>query len=385
MDEEETVHKPWETEYEKTWEILQEDEEGKLHTSLEDEAYKAKRRKLFEKPDSVRLGMMRHLFLVVDTSRAMSEKDLKPDRIKCTLKVLENFVSEFFDQNPISQMGVIATKKGRAEKVAELSGNPQVLCKALNGIQDCEGDPSLQNSLQMAMRGLKHIPSHASKEVLVVLGSLTSCDPGNIFKVIEDLKSVSVRCSIVGLAAEVRLCKSICQTTLGAYSVILNESHFRDVLMQHCRPPPAKESSEATLMRMGFPKHFMNGPLSACLCHLDQRDPEYISTSGYHCPRCGSKYCELPVECRVCALTLVLAPHLARSYHHLFPLTMFEEQLTTTKQYVCAGCQVVLQSKLYVCPECGEVFCIDCDLYIHETLHNCPGCTSRVSSSSPIT
>ena len=26
------------------------------------------------------------------------------------------------------------------------------------------------------------------------------------------------------------------------------------------------------------------------------------------------------------ALTLVLAPHLARSYHHLFPLPMFEEQ-----------------------------------------------------------
>lgn len=31
----------------------------------------------------------------------------------------------------------------------------------------------------------RHVPSHASKEVLVVMGSLTTCDPGNIFPVIE--------------------------------------------------------------------------------------------------------------------------------------------------------------------------------------------------------
>ena len=36
-----------------------------------------------------------------------------------------------------------------------LLGNPQVLCKALSRIQECGGDPSLQNSLQMAMRGLQ--------------------------------------------------------------------------------------------------------------------------------------------------------------------------------------------------------------------------------------
>ena len=36
------------------------------------------------------------------------------------------------------------------------------------------------------------------------------------------------------------------------------------------------------------------------------------------------RYCELPVECRGCGLTLVSAPHLARSYHHLFPLLIFK-------------------------------------------------------------
>ena len=45
-----------------------------------------------------------------------------------------------------------------------------------------------------------------------------------------------------------------------------------------------------------------------------------LSKAGYACPRCGVKNCLLPTECAVCALTLVSPAHLARSYHHLFPI-----------------------------------------------------------------
>lgn len=50
-----------------------------------------------------------------------------------------------------------------------------------------------------------------------------------------------------------------------------------------------------------------------------------LTRSGYNCPQCFARYCELPVECKQCSLTLVSAPHLARSYHHLFPLKPFDE------------------------------------------------------------
>lgn len=269
--------------------------------------------------------MMRHVFLVLDCSRAMEDKDLKPDRMACSVKVVEKFVNEFFDQNPISQLGIITTKNGKADKLMELNGNPRLHVKALQGLASCGGEPSLQNALEMAMRALRHVPAHASKEVVVVMGALTSQDPGNIFSTIDDLCKQSVRCSIVGLAAEVRLCKTICQRTQGSYEVILSETHFRDLMLQHCRPPLATTNTDASLIKMGFPKHHMSGPLVACLCHLDTRSTEYITCTGYFCPQCHSKYCELPVECRVCGLTLVLAPHLARSYHHLFPLPTFVE------------------------------------------------------------
>ena len=51
--------------------------------------------------------------------------------------------------------------------------------------------------------------------------------------------------------------------------------------------------------------------------------------------QCNAKYCELPVECKSCGLTLVSAPHLARSYHHLFPLPPFIEHLA--KEFCRAG------------------------------------------------
>lgn len=31
------------------------------------------------------------------------------------------------------------------------------------------------------------------------------------------------------------------------------------------------------------------------------------------------------MDCPICALTLVSSPHLARSYHHLFPVANYEE------------------------------------------------------------
>ncbi len=35
---------------------------------------------------------------------------------------------EFFDQNPISQLGMLVTKNGRAEKLTELNGMCMCMC-----------------------------------------------------------------------------------------------------------------------------------------------------------------------------------------------------------------------------------------------------------------
>lgn len=49
------------------------------------------------------------------------------------------------------------------------------------------GEPSLQNALELALKTLKMLPSHASKEVLLIMGSLTTCDPSDIEETIQVL------------------------------------------------------------------------------------------------------------------------------------------------------------------------------------------------------
>ena len=103
----------------------------------------------------------------------------------------------------------------------------------------CEGEPSLQNSLEMALKTLKNMPAHTSREVLVIFGSLTTCDPGDIRAVIKSLKENNVRVSLIGLAAEVRICQHIAKETGGEYNVLLDDHHLKQLILNLVQPPIA--------------------------------------------------------------------------------------------------------------------------------------------------
>ncbi|GAB2213798.1 hypothetical protein Droror1_Dr00018114 [Drosera rotundifolia] len=151
-------------------------------------------------------------------------------------------------------------------------------------------------------------------------------------------------------------------------------------------PPPAiADYAISNLIKMGFPQRSVEGVIAICLCHKEAK------IGGYSCPRCKARICDLPTECRICGLTLVSSPHLTRSYHHLFPITPFNEVAASQRSrqrvpQTCFGCQQSLlnpgniSSLCVTCPKCQRYFCLDCDIYIHESLHNCPGC-ERVRNS----
>jgi len=398
--EEETKEYRWETGYEKTWEEIKGDGDGLLEVSVQDIIRNARRKRLQDREGKTKLGMMRHLYLVIDLSQNMSNQDLKPTRLRCVLKLLEGFVEEFFYLNPISQLGIIVTSNKRADKVAEMTGNPRKHVETLKGLEDkeCVGEPSLQNCLETVIQSLRNMPSHASREVLVVMGSLTTCDPGDIQHSITQAKELNIRCNVISLSAEVRIYRELAVQTGGKHAVILDDMHLKDLLAQHLDPPPSAEQVESSLIRMGFPSHAGRGEsetgLGMCQCHLDVTGDDKaksISTAGYLCPQCKAKYCELPVECRGCGLTLVSAPHLARSYHHLFPLPAFRELTPAAcppDQTNCTACgrrfQESVDKTVYSCPLCNSVVCADCDLFVHETLHTCPGCASRPAPNLPV-
>lgn len=381
-------------------------------------------------------GIIRHLLLVLDLSTAMSEKDLRPTRYLLTLRYTKAFITEFFEQNPISQLGIIGTRDGLALTISPLSGNPNDHISHIQKLyeQEPKGQPSLQNALNMARAALFHAPTHTTREILILFGSLLSSDPGDIHATISALVSSHITVTIIGLAAQVAICLTLVTRTnptvppSQTYNVALNETHYRDLLMRATTPPTTPQSAaedagvNSSLLMMGFPSRIVDPSPTLCACHSRP------TRGGYLCSRCSSKVCSLPTQCPACGLTLILSTHLARSYHHLFPLRNWREvswsRASGSGQKVCFGCQTpfperstslrrqstpggqnhdrmllatsqspthplkaahtcnankdgVSESGRYECETCESFFCIECDVFAHEVVHNCPGCQSR--------
>ncbi|WEW56332.1 hypothetical protein PRK78_001775 [Emydomyces testavorans] len=396
-----------EFEVSRTWETLVEGADGTISSTVEGLLEAGKRKRLLRDTTPLQRGIIRHLILVLDLSSAMSEKDLRPTRYLLTLRYAQEFVLEYFEQNPISQLGIIGMRDGLAVRISDMSGNPTEHILAIQAVRsrDPKGLPSLQNALEMARGALFHTPSHGTREVLVIFGALLSSDPGDIHQTISSLVADEIRVGVVGLAAEVAICREICSKTNdgddSGYRVVLNEQHFRELMMDITTPPVThmQKQSANSLLMMGFPSRTVESAPSLCACHSNP------SRGGYLCSRCGSKICTLPAECPACGLTLILSTHLARSYHHLFPLINWVE-VPWKKASISSNCfacgspfppvppraqwearenvvKGMSVSSRYECTVCHHHFCIDCDVFAHEVVHNCPGCQSgKVQSGS---
>jgi transcription initiation factor TFIIH subunit 2 len=124
------------------------------------------------------------------------------------------------------------------------------------------------------------------------------------------------------VAAEVYICRRIADDTGGTYGVALGEGHLRELMLALAPPPPASAAlAGAELVAMGFPRRDAEDLSAVVYAGKDCG----LRAGCYSCPRCGAKSPELPCGCHVCGLTLISSPHLARSYHHLFPVQPFDE------------------------------------------------------------
>ncbi|EHA56786.1 RNA polymerase TFIIH complex subunit Ssl1 [Pyricularia oryzae 70-15] len=430
----------WE-DLQRSWDVVHELDDGNL--SLEGFLEAEKRRRVLRDTTPIQRGIIRHLVLVIDMSFAMAEKDLMPTRHRLTISYAIEFVREYFDQNPISQLAIVGMRDSIAVRISDLSGNPAEHIEKLRALPDLDpsGSPSLQNALEMCRGALFNTPSHGTREVVIIFGALLSLDPGDIHETIDGLMQDRIRVSVIGLAAQVYICEEICRRTnsgkaaadLGivtdtdgsAYNVALHEVHFRELLMSATRPPVTRQSQlqqatgeTASLLMMGFPSRKTDKDPALCSCH------NRPVRNGFLCTRCGSRVCRLPSECPACGLTLILSTHLARSYHHLFPLKIWSEVPwnDAVRSVSCFACHApfpdaknkdadkgkdaekdpgdkhlkvpskdtngkkkkpaapvpkgVSESGRYMCQVCRHHFCIDCDVFSHEVLHNCPGCQS---------
>lgn len=442
----------WEDEIQRSWDIVKDDDEGGSLETIIQSIIENRKKKIMKNPSTpFQRGIIRTLIVIIDGSSIMIEKDLRPTRFSMTLSLLQDFIVEFFDQNPISQLGIVMMRNGVANLVSEVNGSPQYHIDKVRQLKarqhnrfEPQGDPSLQNSLEMARSMLAYNfgsninENKNSKEILVIFGALFTSDPGDIHKTIDNLVKDEIKVKVIGLSAQVAICQEIVNRTnyskykhrvaasgsSNYYGVIMNEAHFRELLMDSVIPLPItvieteieqNSPKGVPLIKMGFPLKIqplqtsVNSSVTVnfpqlCACHPTQgsneskndSDPNQMNASsgviGYQCPQCKNKVCHLPTICPICGLMLILSTHLARSYHHLVPLGEFREVpvSNTYESKVCYGCLLRfpegvtksnenqalehLSSSRYKCSKCKNDFCIDCDVFVHEVLHNCPGC-----------
>lgn len=395
----------WERRYERTWEDIAVGEDGVLRVQQPEGADWRLQSSAIDA--NARRGVIRHVLLLWDVSRSAGaiDGDLKPSRAVATAGALLEWVEEFFDKNPISRLGIVlvgrvqdstsgATREVQAgaELWSQMSSNPQEHVSKLRAFRErgrCDGSFSLQNALGLACDVLMPMPAYGTREVLLIVSSLSSCDPGDVKASIRRVEEKSIRCSVLALQAETYVCRLLAKRTRGAFAVICDYDHLRQELGRELAPPPVAAGGGGIakcLIQMGLPARETGRNATLCACHAA------LTRTGYACPQCGAKHCQLPTCCAVCGLVLVSSQHLARSTRHLFPLPPFaaaararaDEAGAAARPCAACACALAPSERRWRCARCGGEYCDACNAYMHDVLSNCPQCDSTGVPASAV-
>ena len=141
-------------------------------------------------------NIFRNLVVILDLSSSMSESDIKPSRLEVSIAQLKGFVKSFLNHNPLSLLSIIISHDRKAFQLTPLSRHISVHLHALENLS-CSGAFSLQSSLMLAINEMQLFSSYYSKEIICLVSSLNTSDPGNIFDTIMKMeKQVVSMCSI---------------------------------------------------------------------------------------------------------------------------------------------------------------------------------------------
>lgn len=113
----------WEASYSKVWSVILDDDSDSIKNSIK--KFNALQQKRLTRNISLipglKKGLIRNFIIIIDASKVGNETDLYPTRIKWILNRIKEFSNEYFEQNPLCQLGILITKDGIAEKVSDLT------------------------------------------------------------------------------------------------------------------------------------------------------------------------------------------------------------------------------------------------------------------------
>lgn len=327
----------WEEAYKRTWELPKESIERK-------QSYKLRIDKEHRK------GIIRHFHIIIDSSDRIDLDGFLPNyRIKI-IEALNIFIPQFFQENPISLLSFTVSRESFDYfLVKENFDSKNLLQKMGKGFFD------LENSLKESLIKIEN--SKYLKEILILTQSISFRNISNLLCLINKCKSLNIKINFINLCGEVTLLKKLAQSTNGKHFVPVDFEHFKIILLNFTKPSNIS-NSVFSLLKFGFPESLREE--SVCACHLK------ITESGFICPNCGSKFCDLPSEC-ICGLVLVSFVNLSKSMYHHYLL----EDFLPVEGKECSVCG---DDSFSFCKKCLNSFCKSCDEFMHEFINFCIFC-----------
>ena len=164
-------------------------------------------------------------------------------------------MDNFFELNPLSQISIWVLIKEHAQPLTNFKDRPKLHRTALellaksnfsstssffDGIHSVNeaiskklqpaGTISLQNGFKVASELLSDAPLYYIKEVLVILGSSNTKDPGDIFEIVKKMKDTYTVCNFVSLSSRLHVATTIAKETSGAFHLVRNTKNFEEIM-----------------------------------------------------------------------------------------------------------------------------------------------------------
>merc|ERR1712242_485308 len=260
METEDAKSYRWEGGYERTWEALREDDSGNL-VSDASAARRKKARGRLAAIAGTKLDLVRNLMIVLDLTKSMADSDFRidkyPNRGAIAIRAIKEFIPLFFSTSPLSRLGIVTLQDRRAKRLVPLGASPKELNTKLNQLLEdgpkCDGQCSMVNGVKLCSDMLNSAGEDASKEIIFVIGAISTIDPEGPHQALNKVLVSQIRCSVVSLSAEVKIWKDLTEISGGCYYVPLDVPSVSEKLEILARPPKDTRSRQATLIRMGFP------------------------------------------------------------------------------------------------------------------------------------
>eukprot|EP00759_Apiculatamorpha_spiralis_P050915 PhF_6_TR4983/c0_g1_i1/m.7056/K03142/TFIIH2, GTF2H2, SSL1; transcription initiation factor TFIIH subunit 2 len=179
-------------------------------------------------------AVVKYSIIVLDASEAIQRTDIIPNRLVVLRDSLCTFVEQYLWSHALSFVGVVETRNGLSNVVCAPTISPETIKASIRTFCDemrPGGSPSIENALGEVMTLLHDVPRGARKEIIYISNSLHTCDPSDVFAVIQRMSNTeNLFVNVVSFGGHMHVLSQLATRCRGLHYVPRNERDLSEIL-----------------------------------------------------------------------------------------------------------------------------------------------------------